>query len=158
MTLVTVAAEPARQSDVEQLLRLSEEYAHSLYPADSCYLLTVDELEKPGITVFVARDDHTAVGMSALVDNRDATGEVKRMFVVEPARGRGVASALLDAVEAGAINQGVRVLRLETGHKQPAAVALYARHGYHHIPKFGQYVGDDLSVCMEKSLPASNRG
>jgi len=74
------------------------------------------------------------------------------MFVSPSARGLGVGSLLLEAVEDRARDLGVRVLRLETGLPQAPAIALYERHGFAHIPQFGQYVGDPTSVCMEKVL------
>ncbi len=151
--VITVSIEDPRQPDVEALLRAGDDFTLSLYPADSCYLLNVDELVAPGVSVFVARDEQRhALGMAALVDRGDGSGELKRMFVEESGRGRGVATAVLDALEAAARAQSIRTLQLETGPKQLAAIALYERLGYQHIPNFGPYVGDEFSVCMEKQL------
>ena len=90
--------------------------------------------------------------MVALVDNGDGSAEVKRMFVAEHHRGRGVASALLAHLAEAAAAASVTVIRLETGWEQPDAIALYRKHGYVHIANFGRYVGDESSVCMEKRL------
>ncbi|MDZ4044363.1 MAG: GNAT family N-acetyltransferase [Rhodoglobus sp.] len=68
------------------------------------------------------------------------------------ARGRGLAGALLRAVEDRAREQGCTLARLETGPKSVAAIALYEKHGYRRIPNFGQYEGDPHSYCMEKAL------
>lgn len=159
---VAVSIELPRQPEVLELLRLSDEFALGLYPADSCYMLDIGELEAPGVTVFVARDAPavegdaigagSALGMVAFVDRGDGSAELKRMFLHESARGRGVAGELMRALEVHARASGVSVIQLETGPKQPAAVALYERHGYGHIPNFGQYIGDEFSVCMEKRL------
>lgn len=148
---VSVAIEPARQPDVERLLDGSEAFALSLYPADSCYLLDISELEEPGVDVFVARVDGVALGMAALVPYPDYA-ELKRLFVDDEARGRGLAGALLRAVEDRARAQGCTLARLETGPKSVAAIALYEKHGYLRIPNFGQYEGDPHSYCMEKAL------
>jgi putative acetyltransferase len=150
---------------VLELLRLSDEFALGLYPADSCYMLDLGELEAPGVTVFVARDAGAgdaasvgtasvgaALGMVALVDRGDGSAELKRMFLHESARGRGVGGELMRALEVHARASGISVIQLETGPKQPAAVALYERHGYGHIANFGLYIGDEFSVCMEKRL------
>ena len=148
---VSVAIEPARQPDVERLLDGIEAFALSLYPADSCYLLDISELEEPGVDVFVARVDGVALGMAALVPYPDYA-ELKRLFVDDEARGRGLAGALLRAVEDRAREQGCTLARLETGPKSVAAIALYEKHGYRRIPNFGQYEGDPHSYCMEKAL------
>ena len=90
--------------------------------------------------------------MVALVLGEDGVAELKRLYVTEAARGRGVAVALLEALEAHARDEGVTRILLETGPKQLAAIALYERHGYVHTEAFGPYIGDDFSVCMEKPL------
>lgn len=154
--MITVSAEDPRQPEVEALLRAGDSYALSLYPADSCYLLNLDELVAPGVTVFVARDAQArALGMAALVNRGDATGELKRLFVDEDGRGQGVATAVMDALEAAAEAQSIHTLQLETGPKQLPAIALYERRGYRRIENFGPYVGDEFSVCMEKRLGRS---
>lgn len=149
---VAIASETPRQADLLELMRLGDEFTLSLYPPESCHLLGVEELEAPGVTVFAARDDGTVVGMAALVDRGDGSAELKRMFVPEAARGRGVARALLEAVESRANEAGVRMLQLETGPLQHAALALYERSGFELIPNFGKYAGDPNSVCFEKRL------
>ena len=149
---MTVSIEPATAPGIRELLELSDAFALSLYPADSCYMLDVDELLAPGVTVAVARADSTAVGMGALVERGDGTAELKRMFVRADARGQGIAGRILTTLEELARTRAVHVLQLETGPLQPEAIALYEKFGYRRIPNFGQYVGDEFSVCMEKSL------
>lgn len=41
---------------------------------------------------------------------------------------------------------------LETGPLHEAALALYRRHGFREIPQFGQYVGEEFSVCFSRPL------
>ncbi len=149
---MSIAIEPARQPDVERLLGLGDQFARSLYPPDECFLLDVAELEAPNVSVFVARVDNDALGMAALVVKHDGSAEVKRVFVEDRARGQGLAGQLLAAVETAGRQAGVRVIQLETGPRSVAALALYEKHGYRHIPLFGQYIGSASSVCMEKRL------
>ncbi len=79
-------------------------------------------------------------------------GEVKRMYVAPAARGRGVAAAILRTLEAWAAKCGYATLRLETGERQPHAVRLYERSGYHRIAPYGHHAADPLALCFEKSL------
>jgi putative acetyltransferase len=148
----SVAIEPARQPDVEKLLRVGEQFALSLYPPESCYLLDVGELEHPDVTVFVARVDGEARGMAALVDKRDGSAELKRLFIDDAARGLGLARQLLERIEEFGGAAGAHLIQLETGPRSFAAIALYESSGYRRIPNFGQYVDDPHSVCMEKEL------
>ena len=149
----TVAIEPPRQSEVLELLRESDLFHLELYPPESCHLLDIGELEQPGVTVFVSRDEAgTAVGLGALVERGDGSAEIKRMFVSLEARGRGIAGGILHSLEERAGALGIRTIQLETGPLQHSAIALYERSGYARIPNFGPYVGDEFSICMEKTV------
>ena len=148
-----MSIESPRQHDVAELLTLGTEYAEALYPPENTFLLNVDELEEPGVDVYVARDeDGRALGMAALVPRGVAVTELKRMFVRPEARGRGIASGLLTRIETDARTASLRQIVLETGTKHDAAVALYRRHGFAEIPLFGKYIGEPYSVCMAKML------
>jgi putative acetyltransferase len=102
--------------------------------------------------VAVSDVDGTPVGCGALRRLDPTAAEVKRMYVVPPARGTGVATAILRALEAEALSRGWATLRLETGTEQPDAQRFYEREGYHRIPLFGAYAGSTLSVCYERTL------
>lgn len=149
---VMIGIELPRQPEVLELMRQGDEFTLSLYPPESCHLLGVEELEQPGVTVFVARSGGEALGMAALVEHGDGTAELKRMFVPPAARGGGIAGDLIGAVEVHATARGIHLIQLETGPLQDAAIRLYERSGYLQIPNFGKYVGDPNSVCYEKAL------
>jgi GNAT superfamily N-acetyltransferase len=92
--------------------------------------------------VLIARDDDgTALGCGALRALGNGAAEVKRMYVVPAARGRGVAREVLAGLEDEARDRGWTPLRLETGPRQPEAIGLYVSVGYRPIPAFGLYVG-----------------
>jgi putative acetyltransferase len=154
VTVLTVRIESPRQDDVLHLLQQGDDYGLSLYPAENYHALDVDvdDLDQPDVTFLVAREDGTALGTVALVDAGDGTGEVKRMFVSDAARGLGVGTRLLDALHDRARAVGIGTVRLETGLPQAAAIALYRKAGYADIPRFGPYVDDPTSVCMEQQL------
>jgi GNAT superfamily N-acetyltransferase len=109
--------------------------------------------------VLLARDDDgTALGCGALRALGDGVAEVKRMYVVPAARGRGVSRAVLGALEDVARERGWTTLRLETGPMQPEAIGLYTSAGYRPIEAFGAYVGDPDaadSVFYERFLGAA---
>jgi putative acetyltransferase len=129
------------------------------YPEEGACSFRLDPDEvAPGRGAFlVAYLGDRAVGCGAL-RRLDAAGpapgdaEIKRMYVVPSARGRGVGQALVAALEAEGRLLAVRRLILETGVRQPEAVALYTRTGFAVIPAFGDYVGKALSICMAKEL------
>lgn len=149
---VSIGIEPPRQPELLDLLNQSDAYAAALYPPDSCFMLDVGQLEHDTVSLFVARADGAALGLAALVDRRDGTAELKRMFVASESRGLGIGAQLLGALETHAGSTGIHTIQLETGTLHDAAQALYGKLGYRRIPNFGQYVGEEFSVCMEKTL------
>lgn len=160
LMLTTIAIESPRQPGIAELLRLSGDYAQSLYPPESNFLLSVDELEQPGVAVYVARDaTKRALGIAALVGGAGtaSSAELKRMFVHPDARGRGVAGRLLAGIETDAAARGIREIVLETGPESHAALSFYRSAGFREVPLFGQYVGEAFSVCFAKKLPGSRQ-
>ncbi|MFC5953398.1 GNAT family N-acetyltransferase [Streptomyces pratens] len=84
--------------------------------------------------------------------NRDGDAELKRMYVIEQMRGRGLARRLLAALEDDARAAGRLRMVLETGTEQPEAIALYTSSGYEPCEKFGYYRFHDNSRCYAKAL------
>jgi GNAT superfamily N-acetyltransferase len=78
--------------------------------------------------------------------------EVKRMYVTAGERGRGYARAMLARLEDTAREAGARWLLLETGSRQPEAVALYQSCGYQPVPPFGHYADRPLAIHLGKDL------
>ena len=102
--------------------------------------------------VVVAYENEKAVGCGAFKTYEPNVAEIKRMFVLPDARGRGVAGRILTELEMWANESGFSECVLETGLKQPEAVRLYQKSGYQIIPNYGQYAGVDNSVCMRKKI------
>jgi ribosomal protein S18 acetylase RimI-like enzyme len=85
-------------------------------------------------------------------DGSTAAAEIKRMYVVPDARGRGLARAMLAHLESTARAAGAEVMILETGLAQPEALALYESSGYESIPGFGHYRESPLNRCLARRL------
>lgn len=91
------------------------------------------------------RSPETALGGGSAV-------EIKRMFVVAEARGRGFARATLTELERTAAAAGHDTAVLETGLMQPEAIALYQTSGYVEIPGFGFYRDAPLARSYAKRI------
>jgi GNAT superfamily N-acetyltransferase len=120
--------------------------------------------EEPNGAFFVGYLDGRPVATGAwrrrtdvLVGGSSLTAEVKRMYVVPSARGRGLARQMLAHLEDTARAAGAEVMVLETGARQPEAITLYQSSGYLPIPGFGFYRDSPISRCMARRLeqPAS---
>lgn len=102
--------------------------------------------------VVVAYQNDEPVGCGAIKEYESGTMEVKRMYVSEDKRGSGIASAVLKELEIWTAQLGYNKCILETGIRQPEAIALYKKNNYNIIPNYGQYAGIENSVCFEKIL------
>lgn len=100
----------------------------------------------------VAYWDHTAVACGAVKRYNDQTMEVKRMFVADAFRGKGIASRVLAELEHWTRELQFARCILETGKNQPEAIGLYHKNGYRLIPNYDQYALIENSVCFEKIL------
>ncbi|MCD0443455.1 GNAT family N-acetyltransferase [Glycomyces sp. A-F 0318] len=121
------------------------------------YNIPDQETDKPTaetVTAFVvARDANgAATGCGALRLLDDGTAEVKRMYVVPEARGTGVATGVLRALEDHARRLGVDAIVLSTGVKQPDAIRFYEREGYQRTDGYGPYVGHPMARCFTLRL------
>lgn len=95
-----------------------------------------DELNSPSGCFLVGYEDGVAVCCGGIKRLDAGTCELKRMYVIPQARGRGVGRVLLGALEARARELGYATARLDTGHRQAAAQHLYESAGYAPIPNY----------------------
>ncbi|MFG1602496.1 GNAT family N-acetyltransferase [Actinoplanes sp. NPDC049265] len=130
-------ADPRVQALVEQALtEMGQRYGGS--GDDTPVALT--DFDPPAGRFFAAADGDRLVGCAGW--RRHGTdAELKRMFTIRAARGRGIARMLLAAIEESARAAGLRRVILETGDKQPEAIGLYESAGYARIDDFGFYRG-----------------
>jgi len=115
-------------------------------PPLGLYLIAYDSQGRPVATGGWRAQDENDEGYS------DGDAELKRMYVVEEARGNGLARRILGALENDARESGRTRMVLETGNKQPEAIALYASSGYEPCVKFGHYRFHEDSRCFAKLL------
>jgi len=138
----TIAVELAATAtdEVRALVGELEAVLSAEYPPEQRHGLRLDAIFRPHIRFFVARLDGVAVGCAG-VALLDGFAEVKRMYVRDGVRGRGVAEALLARLEAETRAAGIELLRLETGTRQVAALRFYERCGFRRCGAFGDYAG-----------------
>lgn len=127
---------------------------HALSPPCKVHAMTVERLRQPDVTFYSAWDGDTLAAVGALRDMGDGRGELKSMRAIPAYRGQGAGEAILVHLVAEAKRRGYTWLGLETG--RPAAYlpaqSLYRKHGFAECADFGDYVGDEFSVCMSRDL------
>jgi len=102
--------------------------------------------------VIVAYEEDKPVGCGAIREHPPKTMEVKRMYTLEDHRGKGIGTKILHELEKWAAEMKYDKCVLETGNRQPDAIALYKKQGYERIPNYGKYINIENSVCFEKEL------
>jgi putative acetyltransferase len=155
---VTIRVERATGLTAEVRTLIGELDAELLrhYPPEQRHGLALDAIFQPHIRFFVAWLDGAAAGCGGVALFADFA-EVKRMYVREAARGRGVADAILARLATEASDAGLPLLRLETGTRQQAAIGFYRRAGFVPCAAFPPYstmpaANVATSVFMERRL------
>lgn len=138
MVEISITEEPADSAAVRWCF---QQYYDELgrafgYELDTSLPLAVEDLVPPRGLVLIAREDGDPVGCGAVKLGDPGFGEIKRMWVAERVRGRGLGRRLLQALEAAAVKAGKAATRLETNRNLTAAIAMYQGHGYREVPAF----------------------
>lgn len=142
------------REDVQRLLNESDLYMQALYPDESNHMETQSALLNNNtdlIGVFL-EDELAAIGAVKRFKSKNGYGEIKRIFVPEKQRGKGLSKVVMSHLHQLLIQDDILIAKLETGISQPEAIGLYKSLGYSECEPFGEYQLDPLSVFMVKTL------
>ncbi|GBF05950.1 N-acetyltransferase GCN5 [Deinococcus aerius] len=109
-------------------------------------------LSGEGSALVAVEEDGRLLACGALKRIEEDTAEVKRMYTLPEARGRGLGRQILNGLIERGRSLGFRRLVLETGDLQAEAIGLYESAGFRRIPNYGYYVGIENSLCYELPL------
>lgn len=147
-----ISPERPDTEDAITLITELEEVLDPLYPSTSRHGYSVEKLLREGVAFFIIRHNGELVGCGGVQLFGDEYAELKRMYVRPKFRGKGFARLMLDHLSEYSRNNGIAVLRLETGIHQHEAIGLYERAGFELVPPFGDYKPDPLSRFYEKRI------
>jgi len=152
-TLKVDVADPRGPEAAELIRALSAELARRYdYMEDGSGGFKPEDALGPRGAFVIGRIRGDPVACGAIRPLEEDVAELKRVFVKVDFRGRGYSKAIVNDLEQQARVRGYKVMRLETGVRQPEAISLYESLGYHRIPNYGEYRDSGLSVCFEKKL------
>jgi putative acetyltransferase len=139
-----------RGAEIAALLEEHLEDMRRTSPPESKHALDLDGLRHPSISFYTVWENTALLGCGAVKELQEHSGEIKSMRTANAARGRGVASAVLQHILAVAKERGYQRLYLETGAFDffVPARALYRKFGFAECPPFGDYKPDPNSVFM----------
>lgn len=137
-----------------ELLRFHLEEMHSWSPACKVHAMPVERLREPDVSFFAAWDGEALAAVGALKEIDDTRGELKSMRAAPEYRGKGAGEAILMHLMEEARQRRYTWLGLETGRPEPflPAVKLYEKHGFAECDNFGDYISDEFSLCMSRTL------
>jgi GNAT superfamily N-acetyltransferase len=142
----------------EQLALAEAELDRRYGPGTDAEGLEPASFNPPLGAFLVATIDGRAVGCVGLRTVGPGIGEIKRLYVDGSLRRRGLARALMEAIEAEGAALGLELLELETGPLQPEAVALYLAEGWREVDELPVRVSHySRAVRFVKAYPASAR-
>lgn len=147
--MITCRRTDSNDPDFRKLVSMLDAELRELDGEDHAFYAQFNTITELRYAV-VAYDGSEPVGSGALKAFSPDALEVKRMFVPVSKRNKGIASIVLRELEKWTQELGYSTCILETGNRQPDAIALYQKNGYNRIPNFGPYVEDENSVCFEK--------
>ncbi|MBW4632101.1 MAG: GNAT family N-acetyltransferase [Iphinoe sp. HA4291-MV1] len=156
MSIVCVEIETVYSNDVLELIEqlsceLAKRYNEDAEEGKGEFELS--DMDIPGAAFVVARLDGQSIGCGAIRPfDEQGVAEVKRMFVIPAMRGRGISKQILTKLENTARSLGYTATILETGTRQPEAMALYEKAGYKHCYCWGKYINSSWSICYRKEL------
>lgn len=140
--------------EAQALVRELDAELTARYPDEGASFFRLDEAEvsrgRGAFVVAFEGDAAVACGAVRLLGGGDA--EIKRMYVTRSHRGRGLARRVLEALESTARELGAQRLVLETGARQPEAIALYRSVGFAPIAPFGDYDESPFSLFFGKPV------
>jgi GNAT superfamily N-acetyltransferase len=142
--------------DVELLISQLNLDLYSRYPEPGALIFSLEAADiVDGVgALLMAELDGEPVGCGAyrVMDDLPGSAEIKRMYVTLAGRGKKIGSAVLAELERAGTAFGVRRFALETGPRQPEAMRIFEAAGYVVCEPWGQFVGKDFSICMEKLI------
>jgi GNAT superfamily N-acetyltransferase len=150
---VQLRALPYRDPVARELVdRVQQEYVER-YGGPDAAVVDPTEFEPPAGLFLVAEVDGEPVGCGAWRVLVPGVAEVKRLYVAPVHRRRGVAQVVMDALERSVARAGHRSVVLNTGRRQPEALAFYERAGYSPVTGYGIYADAPDAVFLGKELP-----
>ena len=102
--------------------------------------------------VVLVYENDIPMACGAIKEISPGTIEVKRMYTAPLGRGKGFATEVISELQKWGAEMSYKKCVLETGTRQPDAVALYQKNGFSLIANYGQYNGIENSLCFGKEL------
>ena len=149
--MITIQRTNSDNKDFQKLVRLLDDYLDTVDKTAYCICKPFNAIDTIKYSI-VIYSENEAAGCGAIREYSPDTMEIKRMFVLETERRKGIASMILGELEKWAKELGFNRCILETGEKLPEAISLYQMKGYLKIANYRQYESLGSSICFAKDI------
>lgn len=154
--MLQLEVRPYDDPDVTRMVAAVQAEYVAMYGGPDAAAVDPDEFVAPAGALYVGSLDGVAVAMAGWRRLAADVAELKRMYVDPRVRGRGLSRVMLEVIERGAAEAGIRELVLNTGPVQRAAIALYESSGYTPATPFGHYARTGDALFYAKTIDARN--
>jgi putative acetyltransferase len=148
--MITVKRTTSDDEDFNYLTHLFDEYLVEIDGAEKDFFAQFNHVYLKNVVVLY--ENEVALGCGAFKEYEPDVAEIKRMFVLPEARGKGIASKILSELELWITEENYTTCVLETSIRLEKAITLYKKFGFVKTENYGQYIGVKSSVCMKKNL------
>jgi GNAT superfamily N-acetyltransferase len=138
--------------DVQRMVTEVQALYVDQYGGPDAAAVDAAEFAPPAGRFFVGLLDGVPVAIGGWRKLPDGQAEIKRMYVSPTARRRGLARRLLAELERTVAAAGIEQVVLNTGPRQPEAIAMYEHAGYRPIDGFGHYACEPDALFFAKAL------
>jgi putative acetyltransferase len=149
--MIKIIRTDSSNQDFIQLVRMLDADLAERDGKDHSFYAQFNTINKIKYAV-VAYENDIPVSCGAVKEYDHEVMEVKRMYTLPANRGKGIAGKVLTELETWAKELAYKKCLLETGKRQPEAIALYLKSGYSQVENYDQYAGVENSLCFEKVL------
>ena len=149
--MVQLVRSDSRNKDFIQLVEALDKDLSLRDGEDHAHYAPLNQIQNIN-QVVVAYNDSKAMACGGLKQYSSEAVEIKRMYTAPEGRRKGLATLVLKELEAWALELDFKRCVLETGKRQPEAIALYHKNGYKPIANYGPYSEMENSVCFEKVI------
>ena len=154
MADLRIVADDLSGKAIGALIAFHRAEMHRWSPPENVHAMPRERLAQPDISFYSAWQGDELAACGALKQLAPDHGELKSMRVAPSFLRQGMGEAILIHLIAAARMRGYTRLSLETGQSAEfrAAQALYAKHGFARCAPFGEYLDDNFSLCMSRTL------
>ncbi len=149
---MTIKRTTSNNLDFQKLVKELDKNLSNYYKEELSFYNKLNTSTEIKYVVVVYDENENPIACGGIKQHSKQEAEIKRMFVQEMYRGKGIASLVLNELESWSKELHYKKCILETLKEKPYAIKFYIKNNYKETPNFGEYIRAENSICFEKEL------